>query len=91
MPKWMAMKNMEMLAEHVVPEFRASDGRPVWAREERAAPHTVTELVAQHGHPRRPLVRLDDVGLVDARTAHIPELRQPVPDGATEAEAARTS
>jgi alkanesulfonate monooxygenase SsuD/methylene tetrahydromethanopterin reductase-like flavin-dependent oxidoreductase (luciferase family) len=82
MPKWMAMKNMEMLAEHVLPEFRAADGKPVWAREERAAPHTVTEAVAQHGHPRRPIVRLDDVGLVDARTAHIPEMRQPVDEAA---------
>ncbi len=74
MPKWMALKNMEILAEQVVPHFRAPDGKPVWAREERATPHTLAELAAQHGRPERPLVRLDGVGLVDSTTAHVPEI-----------------
>ena len=81
MPKWMAMKNMEIMAEQVIPHFRAPDGKPVWAREERPAPHTRTELVAQHGKPRPPLARLDDVGLVDTSVAHVPELREGVPAG----------
>jgi alkanesulfonate monooxygenase SsuD/methylene tetrahydromethanopterin reductase-like flavin-dependent oxidoreductase (luciferase family) len=78
MPKWMALKNMEILAEQVIPHFRAEDGKPVWAREERAAPFTRTELAAQKGRPRTPLVRLDDVGFVDPTVAHVPELRREV-------------
>jgi alkanesulfonate monooxygenase SsuD/methylene tetrahydromethanopterin reductase-like flavin-dependent oxidoreductase (luciferase family) len=76
MPKWMALKNMELMAEQVIPHFRAPDGKPVWAREERPAPHTRTELVAQHGKPLAPMARLDDVGYVDTRVAHVPELRE---------------
>jgi hypothetical protein len=93
MPKWMALKNMEMIAEHVIPHFRAEDGKPVWAREEPPTPYTQTELVAQKGSPTPPLVRLDGVGLVDTRIAHVPEMVEGVRAGngtfeaATEAEA----
>jgi alkanesulfonate monooxygenase SsuD/methylene tetrahydromethanopterin reductase-like flavin-dependent oxidoreductase (luciferase family) len=74
MPKWMALKNMEIMAEQVIPHFRPPDGKPVWAREERPAPLTRTELVAQHGKPLPPLARIDGVGLVDTSIAHVPEL-----------------
>ena len=74
MPKWMAMKNMEMIAEQVIPHFRAPDGKPVWAREERPAPLTRTELAAQYGKPRAPLVRMDGAGVVDPTLMHVPEL-----------------
>jgi hypothetical protein len=73
MPKWMALKNMEIMAEQVIPHFRAPDGKPVWAREERPAPLTQTELAAQHGRPPRPMARLDGVGLVDTSVAHVQE------------------
>ena len=46
----------------------------MWAREERAAPHTLTELAAQHGRPPVPRVRMDGLGYVDPRLAHIPEI-----------------
>jgi hypothetical protein len=74
MPRWMAMKNMELIAEQVIPHFRGPDGKPVWAREERPAPLTRTELAAQHGKPRPPLVRMDGAGIVDASVMHVPEL-----------------
>jgi len=72
MPKWMALKNMEIISEQVIPHFRP-DGKPVWAREERAAPHTRTELAARHGRPPTPLVRMDGAGYIDPRLGHIPE------------------
>jgi alkanesulfonate monooxygenase SsuD/methylene tetrahydromethanopterin reductase-like flavin-dependent oxidoreductase (luciferase family) len=75
MPKWMALKNMEIMAEQVIPHFRAPDGKPVWAREERPAVHTRTEAAAQYGKPTPPLARLDGVGMVDTSVAHVPELR----------------
>lgn len=79
MPSWMVQKNLEMLAEEVIPSFRASDGKPVWAREERPAVHTLTEHAATVGKPKAaPLVRMDGVGLVDSATAHVPELRKAV-------------
>jgi len=79
MPRWMVHKNMEMLAEEVIPHFRPPDGKPVWAREERPAPHTLSEHAATVGKPKTaPLVRLDGVGLIDSTTAHVPELRTPV-------------
>jgi len=68
-----------MLAEEVIPHFRPPDGKPVWAREERPAPHTLSEHAATVGKPKTaPLVRLDGVGLIDSTTAHVPELRTPV-------------
>jgi alkanesulfonate monooxygenase SsuD/methylene tetrahydromethanopterin reductase-like flavin-dependent oxidoreductase (luciferase family) len=73
MPKWMALKNMEILAEQVIPHFRP-DGKPVWEREERAAPFTRSELAAKHGHPTAPAVRMDGVGHIDPTIAHVPEL-----------------
>jgi hypothetical protein len=73
MPKWMALKNMEIISEQVIPHFRGPDGKPVWAREERAAPQTRTELVAQHGRPPVPRVRMDAAGYIDPRLGHIPE------------------
>jgi alkanesulfonate monooxygenase SsuD/methylene tetrahydromethanopterin reductase-like flavin-dependent oxidoreductase (luciferase family) len=83
MPRWMALKNMEMMAEEVIPHFRAPDGKPVWAREERPAPLTATELAARRASPAPALVRMDGVGLVESTTAHVPELLKPaVADGA---------
>ena len=74
MPKWMALKNMEIMAEQVIPHFREPDGKPVWAREERVAPHTRTELAALKGKPSPTTVRMDGHGMVDWSTAHVPEL-----------------
>ena len=73
MPKWMALKNMELMAEEVIPHFRPADGKPVWAREERPAPLTITELAARRGKPAPAMVRMDGVGLVDSTVAHLPE------------------
>jgi alkanesulfonate monooxygenase SsuD/methylene tetrahydromethanopterin reductase-like flavin-dependent oxidoreductase (luciferase family) len=73
MPKWMALKNMQLMAEEVIPHFRPPDGKPVWARGERPAPLTVTERAAQQGRPGPAMVRMDGVGLVDSREAHVPE------------------
>ena len=74
MPHWMAMKNMAMIAEEVMPHFRAPDGKPVWAKEERAAPFTRSELAAQKGKPPTARVRIDGAGYIDPAVGHIPEL-----------------
>jgi alkanesulfonate monooxygenase SsuD/methylene tetrahydromethanopterin reductase-like flavin-dependent oxidoreductase (luciferase family) len=74
MPKWMALKNMEIIAEQVIPHFRGPDGKPVWALEERPAPFTRTELAAQKGRPPTARVRMDGVGYIDPAVGHIPEL-----------------
>jgi hypothetical protein len=69
----------EQLLEEVIPYFREADGKPVWARDERPAPHTLTEHAATVGKPKTaPLARIEGVGLVDTSTAHVPELRKPV-------------
>ncbi len=73
MPKWMALKNMQIMAEEVFPHFRAADGKPVWARSDRPAAETVAEHAATVGQPEYPptvRVRLDEPP-VDARTAHL--------------------
>ncbi len=75
MPRWMAQKNLELLAEEVIPHFRGPDGKPVWAREERPAPHTLTEHAATVGRPKTPPLVALDGALVDSSRAHIPELR----------------
>jgi alkanesulfonate monooxygenase SsuD/methylene tetrahydromethanopterin reductase-like flavin-dependent oxidoreductase (luciferase family) len=74
MPKWMALKNMEIIAEQVIPHFRGPDGKPVWAQEERPAPFTRSELAAQKGKPPTPRVRMDGIGYIDPAVGHIPEL-----------------
>ncbi len=74
-----SLRSILTSAEEVIPSFRASDGKPVWAREERPAVHTLTEHAATVGKPKAaPLVRMDGVGLVDSATAHVPELRKAV-------------
>ena len=60
--------------EQVIPHFREPDGKPVWAREERVAPHTRAELAALKGKPSPTMVRMDGHGMVDWSTAHVPEL-----------------
>lgn len=71
MPDWMVRKNMQIMAETVFPHFRESDGKPTWAREDRAMPSVRSEAVARFGSPKvRPVAMLDGVGLVDTLTAH---------------------
>lgn len=74
MPKWMTLKSMQIASEEVIPKFRGPDGKPVWAREDRAAPHTVAELAARHGKPAiSAQIRLEEGGpLVDVARAYIP-------------------
>ena len=75
MPHWMVMKNMQIMAEEVIPHFRAADGKPAWAREDRPAPMTAAEHAAVVGHPKlEPVVRLADGTDLPARTGHVPEL-----------------
>ena len=51
MPHWMAIKNMTLMAEEVMPHFREPDGKPMWAKEERLGKHTLTEHAATVGKP----------------------------------------
>jgi hypothetical protein len=71
----MAVKNMTLMAEEVMPHFRGGDGKPVWAREERLGKHTLTEHAAVVGKPAiDPSIPWDNGTRVDPRIAHLPEL-----------------
>ncbi len=75
MPNWMVMKNLQIMAEEVIPHFRDPDGKPEYARSERTAPHTVTELAAVYGRPRiEATLRLADGTDIPTATAHVPEV-----------------
>ena len=76
MPNWMAVKNMQMFAEEVMPLFREADGKPDYLREEQNIGATNAERAAQLGEPDNPptapLQGMDDVA--DLRTIHLPEM-----------------
>ena len=75
MPHWMAIKNMTLMAEEVMPHFRDPDGKPVWAKEERLGKFTLTEHAATVGKPAiDPSIPWDNGTRVDPRIAHLPEL-----------------
>jgi alkanesulfonate monooxygenase SsuD/methylene tetrahydromethanopterin reductase-like flavin-dependent oxidoreductase (luciferase family) len=76
MPHWMAIKNMTLMAEEVMPHFREPDGKPMWAKEERLGKHTLTEHAAVVGKPAiDPSIPWgENGGRIDPRIAHLPEL-----------------
>ncbi len=75
MPHWLVLKNMQLFAEEVIPHFREPDGKPVWAKEERAAPRTEAERSATVPKPPlQPKVRVDGDRYLDARTGYISEV-----------------
>ena len=77
MPNWMVMKNMQIFAEEVMPEFREADGKPDHLRMEAAAPTTRSEFSARYGQPpqaARSLVSGGGNQLVEHRLAHLPEI-----------------
>ena len=79
MPHWMVMKNMQIFAEDVMPEFREADGKPDYLREEPPSPQTMTEFSARVGRPdeeARSIVTGSDT-LIDHRVAHLPEVIGP--------------
>ena len=78
-PAWMTKKNMTLFAEEVMPRFRPAGGKPVWASGETSAWQTISEYGAKVEAPLAlPSVHLASTGVVDIRTAHIPELRKPI-------------
>jgi len=80
MPNWMVLKNMQLMAEEVIPHFRAPDGKPCWAREEPLAPFTNTEHAATVGPPaHRPKVRMESGDYIDTFTGYIQEVRDRFP------------
>jgi len=76
MPNWMAMKNMQIFAEEVMPAFREADGKPDYLREVEQVPSSVPEVAAargERGQSARSLVTGAEA-LIDHRTAHLPEV-----------------
>jgi alkanesulfonate monooxygenase SsuD/methylene tetrahydromethanopterin reductase-like flavin-dependent oxidoreductase (luciferase family) len=74
MPHWMVMKNMQIMAEEVMPHFRAADGKPSYMRQQQAAPDTLSEIAATVGRPKvEPVFRLGDGRDLVTRTGHVPE------------------
>jgi hypothetical protein len=81
MPHWMVMKNMQIMAEDVMPAFREADGKPNHLRVERAVPVTAAEQAALVGRPKlEPVVRHPG-GDLDTRTGHIAEVAAAVGAG----------
>jgi hypothetical protein len=75
MPNWMVVKNLHLMAEEVIPHFRDSDGKPVWAKEDPAIPATYTEQAAAAGKPKvLPRARIEGDRYLDGLTGHIPEV-----------------
>jgi hypothetical protein len=75
MPQWMTMKNMQIMAEEVMPLFRGTDGKPSYMLEEAPIGQTNAERAARQGEVTKPLVRIDGLSEpVDIRTAHLPEV-----------------
>ena len=76
MPHWMVMKNMQIMAEEVMPHFR-DEGRPTWANEPQPVPMTHSEYAAQVGRPKQAAVsRIEDGAYLDGRDGHIPEVAE---------------
>jgi alkanesulfonate monooxygenase SsuD/methylene tetrahydromethanopterin reductase-like flavin-dependent oxidoreductase (luciferase family) len=73
MPSWMALKNMQIMAEEVMPHFRPPDGKPIWAREEPKVPQTLSEHAATVRPALSPRIRFDDETYIDPRIGHLPE------------------
>ena len=73
MPSWMAMKNMQIMAEEVMPHFRQPDGKPIWAREEPKVPTTLSEQAATIKPKLAPRVRIAEDTFIDPRVGHLPE------------------
>jgi hypothetical protein len=75
MPNWMAIKNMQMFAEEVIPLFREKDGKPDYAREDTLIGATNTERAAQLGEPdtppTAPIQGME--GIADLRNIYLPE------------------
>ncbi|MCB1746167.1 MAG: LLM class flavin-dependent oxidoreductase [Gammaproteobacteria bacterium] len=83
MPNWMVMKNMQMYAEEVIPEFREADGLPDYMRTAANSPRSHAELAARYGRPpeaARSRVTGGDQ-LIDHRLAHVAEVIDPTLDG----------
>jgi len=79
-PRWLIDKSMALFAEHVMPKFRPPGGKPIWARgEDRRMYTTASERAAVATGPKAiPAAQLADGTIVDVRTAHVEDLRQPV-------------
>jgi hypothetical protein len=74
MPQWMVMKNMQIMAEEVMPLFRDADGQPSYMKRPSPLGATLAERAATRGPAMAPMVRLDGVPhAVDTRRAHVPE------------------
>lgn len=81
MPNWMARKSLTIFAEQVMPRFRAPGGKPSWDTTTRAGYRTISEYGAIAGEPQFiPQSIVQQVGAVDIRTAHVPDLRVAVED-----------
>jgi alkanesulfonate monooxygenase SsuD/methylene tetrahydromethanopterin reductase-like flavin-dependent oxidoreductase (luciferase family) len=77
MPNWMVRKSLTLMAEEVIPHFR-EDGKPVWAQDPRPAP-TIAEMAAKAAPPEAtPQARVQGEGVLEVRTAHVADLRDPV-------------
>lgn len=83
MPNWMVMKNMQLYAEEVIPEFREADGLPDYQRTAPNSPRSHAALAAQRGSPPEAARSRVTGGteLVDHRLSHVAEVIDPTMAG----------
>jgi alkanesulfonate monooxygenase SsuD/methylene tetrahydromethanopterin reductase-like flavin-dependent oxidoreductase (luciferase family) len=75
MPHWMVLKNMQIMAEEVMPHFRGPEGKPTWALGESAVPETYSGRAAVIGAPKvRPTARVAGDEYIECEIGHIPEI-----------------
>jgi alkanesulfonate monooxygenase SsuD/methylene tetrahydromethanopterin reductase-like flavin-dependent oxidoreductase (luciferase family) len=75
MPHWMAMKNLQIMSEEVIPHFREKDGKPNHLRHDRAGAQTVTETISRGGRPAvEATIRLHDGSRIPTSTAAVAEI-----------------
>jgi alkanesulfonate monooxygenase SsuD/methylene tetrahydromethanopterin reductase-like flavin-dependent oxidoreductase (luciferase family) len=83
MPKWMAMKGLQLAAEELLPLFREKGGKPDYLKKAPLVPGSVAERAATFGKPKYPAMNKVD-GLehsVPREVAHVAEVIDPSRNG----------
>ncbi|WP_051579855.1 LLM class flavin-dependent oxidoreductase [Pseudonocardia acaciae] len=81
MPNWLVRKSLTLMAEEVIPHFRAPGAKPIWAQADPRPAPTHAEFGAHRREPLSPpKARIHGLGVVDVRTAHVEELRTALRD-----------
>jgi alkanesulfonate monooxygenase SsuD/methylene tetrahydromethanopterin reductase-like flavin-dependent oxidoreductase (luciferase family) len=82
MPNWMVRKSLTLMAEQVIPKFRAPGAKPIWAIEDPRPAPTHAELgahMSENPAPAEAEVVMPDGDRADLYTAHVADVPEPRP------------